>query len=205
MQAVTHDALAMAHRVGPGIPKILAMDEAWRILESKAGATLVKVGARTARKLRMSFIVVSQSMGDFCTAELRDSIVNNAEMQFILPGPREKMELLAEVFKLNEAEIDRIRGLRRVKGGGDLYTEIFFIRPNGRQVLRFTPPPFTFWMAASDPDEKVLRAQAVERFGGDRWAATEWLAKNHPRGLEAAGLAGAGKVKEEELLPQAAA
>lgn len=196
MFAVTRDVLNMAHRVGPTVPKILALDEAWRILASRAGGTLVDVGARTARKLYMSFIVCSQSLNEFNTRELRASIINNCETQFLLKCSREDFRELASCFKLNEAELDLIRSLTTRKGE---FSETFCIRPKSRQVLRLRVPPLHYWVLTTDPPDREARDKAFDRFDGDQWKALRWLAQKYPHGMEHAGLVGAQSVQEEVL------
>ncbi|MFN7970873.1 MAG: hypothetical protein U0166_00730 [Acidobacteriota bacterium] len=206
VHANTADVLNMAHRVGPAVPKMLCMDEAWRLTGGK-GARLVQTAGRCSRKLRMSFISVSQSLGDFLSPALRDAVVNNAELQFLLKCTREDFGEMARVFKLNEAEIDSIKSLRTVKGE---FAEAFLIQPKSRQVIRNRAWPENYWMQTTDPPDREKREEAFEKGRWDeerkcfvpfetKWQAIKWLAKEYPKGMEAAGLGASRDVREEEL------
>ncbi|MFN7971322.1 MAG: TraC family protein [Acidobacteriota bacterium] len=206
VHANTADVLNMAHRVGPSVPKMLCMDEAWRLTAGK-GARLVQTAGRCSRKLRMSFISVSQSLGDFLSPALRDAVVNNAEIQFLLKCTREDFGEMAKVFKLNEAEIESVKSLRTVKGE---YAESFLIQPKSRQVIRNKAWPECYWLVTSDPPDRERRDEAFEKGRWDekrkcfvpfetRWEAIKWLAREYPKGMEAAGLGSGRDVREEEV------
>lgn len=88
--------------------RILIVDEAWQIMKYEDSANFMFSLAKRARKYNLGITTISQDVEDFMGSRLGRAIVANSSMQFLLKQSPSSVDVLADVFKLTDAERKRL-------------------------------------------------------------------------------------------------
>ncbi|GIG69316.1 VirB4 family type IV secretion system protein [Phytomonospora endophytica] len=83
---------------------IVAVDEAWLLLQSPAGAAFLSRLAKSARKHRTGLTVITQDAEDMLASELGRVVIANAATQILLGQAPQVASLVANAFGLTGAE-----------------------------------------------------------------------------------------------------
>lgn len=171
-----------AHReemAGPNPPKFLGrsqlvIDEGWHIVQNEATGTYANDLARRSRHLGLFFVVISQQLSDFDTPQGR-ALIRNSSMQLFLRQHAEELDYLQDALRLSDSAVKTISRLSTEKG---VASQAFFCNGlRGQGTIRIGVGPLENWSYTSEPHRDVpLRAQYLERFGGDAWTAVAALA-----------------------------
>jgi len=153
---------------------LLIIDEAWKLVERRATGEWVNDLARRARHLGLFLIAISQQLSDFA-GEYGKALIRNSTMQLFLRQAPEELHYVKDALRLSEEEIRAIARLKTVKRA---YSQAYWINgTRGRGTISLRVGAREYWLATSDPvADAPLRAQALERTGGDAWAALDLLA-----------------------------
>ena len=153
---------------------LLIIDEAWKLVERRATGEWVNDLARRARHLGLFLIAISQQLSDFA-GEYGKALIRNSTMQLFLRQAPEELHYVKDALRLSDEEIRAIARLKTVKRA---YSQAYWINgTRGRGTVALRVGPQEYWLATSDPvADAPLRAQALERAGGDAWAALDLLA-----------------------------
>jgi len=161
---------------------LVVSDEVWAILRDPAAATLINDMYRRFRQFGASAISVSQRLSDFDN-EKAQAILGNASWWWLLP-PADR-DAVIRLARLTDLEVRQLDSLGSRPGE---YSEALALARFGDHtesgVIQVIPTSVEFWIAASGTAEKKLRAEYVERCGGDVWRAVQELARDHPRGAD---------------------
>jgi hypothetical protein len=177
---------AIAHREGahqltsrPGAPmfagrSVLVIDEAWHMVSRRETGEYANDLARRARHIGLFLIVISQQMSDF-DGEYGRALLRNSTLQLLLAQHPHELPRLKEALDLTDQEAAIIAQLRTVKGQ---YAQMLWINgERGRAKVSLPVGPLDYWMYTSDPlRDMPAREAAIERHGGDVWAAIHDLA-----------------------------
>jgi len=162
---------------------VVIQDELWSVLSDPTAAKFLDDMYRRFRHVGAAVLSVSQDMRDFQSPEAR-AILGNATWWFLLPVV--DPDSTAAIAGLND---NQARLLRKLTNRPGQHAEILAIARLGDRsecgVLVARPTSAEFWVAASNPDERLLREQYIRNAGGDVLAGLERLAREHPRGCEA--------------------
>jgi conjugal transfer ATP-binding protein TraC len=179
----------------PHDEKYLIIDEGWTLLASSATARFLEDVARTARKARLSLVMLSQQLSDF-RGPSGQAILEQASTKVLLHHDAEAIRTTAGIMGLSAREVELYLSLR-TEGGK--YSEVFIRTPFGSGVGRLVVDPLSYWIMTSDPRDKELlerlRARYAERGASDRDSLEQALLEasmSHPAG---AGQARAGREK----------
>ncbi len=88
--------------------RILVVDEAWQIMKYEDSANFMFSLAKRARKYNLGITTITQDVEDFMGSRLGRAIVANSSMQFLLKQSPSSVDVLADVFKLTDAERKRL-------------------------------------------------------------------------------------------------
>ena len=98
-------------------------------------------------------------------------------MQLLLAQHPDELPFIQDALRLSDEEAALIGRLKTVKGSHAQMLWINGTRGRGRVALRVGPTEY--WCFTSDPLRDVpLRDAALERHGGDAWAAIAELAQS---------------------------
>ncbi len=147
------------------IYKILHIDEAWRVLQTKHFMVMdaIEQGIREYRKFGGALGIVTQYIKDlFPTdndpiSQKLKAMKNNIEYFFLFRQPTEEWERMKEDkdIYLSDFEVELAKTIRTVKGE---YSEAYVIsRSRGRGIARVVVPPEFRWLYTTDPKEVAKR------------------------------------------------
>jgi conjugal transfer ATP-binding protein TraC len=157
----------------------LVYDECWAMMRYPAAAEVQSELYRTARKLNVGVISVTQKLDDFLATPSAKAILSNSTTAFLLKHNEDDVPRVAEVLGLNPREAALLADLKREKGK---YSEVFVKQEAGSAVLRYSPSPWEYWLNTTDPADRALEAKALEEAGGQRLQALHTLVTLHPHG-----------------------
>jgi type IV secretion/conjugal transfer VirB4 family ATPase len=149
--------------------KLCWMDEAGTLIQHPAVCTHVYEGLRTWRKHNAAMILATQSIEDFASTDMLRTVVENAPTKLLLANPSFDRARYAELFGLNEAELELMAGLLPRQ-------QVLLKRPNLTKVLSLTVDPKSYWIYTNTPIDnerlaEVMRDHGLES-GLDRLAAS---------------------------------
>lgn len=157
----------------------LVYDECWAMMKYPAAAEVQSELYRTARKLNVGVISVTQKLDDFLATPSAKAILSNSTTSFLLKHKEDDVPRVAETLGLNSREAELLGDLKREKGK---YSEVFVKQEAGSAVLRYSPSPWEYWLNTTDPGDRALEEQALKTAGGDRLKALRALVESHPNG-----------------------
>lgn len=85
-------------------PRMLVIDEAWIMMQSKVAANFLFQLVKRARKFGLWVSTITQDVEDFLKSEYGKPIVSNASLQILLRQSTSSIEALEKIFWLSEAE-----------------------------------------------------------------------------------------------------
>ncbi len=168
-------------REWPHAEKYLVIDEAWTLLRSPAAARFIVNVSRTARKNRLSLVVVSQQVTDFEGPTGR-AIVNQAPYKVFLRQNAQAISAAQSFLDLTPREVELYQSVDTVKGR---FSEMLVKTPDSTGVARLVPDPFTYWLTTTDPKDKLVLERLVLKHHGAVQPALREAALKYPFGVSA--------------------
>jgi len=165
----------------PHAEKYLVIDEAWTLLRSPAAARFIVNVSRTARKNRMSLVVVSQQITDF-EGPTGQAIVNQAPYKVFLRQNAQAISAAQSFLGLTAREVELYQSVDTVKGR---FSEMLVKTPESTGVARLVPDPFTYWLTTTDPKDKVVLERLIAKHQGAVQPALRQAALQYPFGVGA--------------------
>ena len=185
--AIAHRETAQALTSRPDAPmfagrSVLVIDEAWHMVSRRETGEYANDLARRARHIGLFLIVISQQMSDF-DGEYGRALLRNSTLQLLLAQHPHELPRLKEALDLTEQEAAIVSQLRTVKGQ---YAQMLWINgERGRAKVSLPVGPLEYWMYTSDPlRDAPAREAAIDRHGGDVWAAIHELATGANGGVQ---------------------
>lgn len=164
---------------GPGADRylgrtMLVVDEAWKLVASRATGEWVNDLARRARHLGLFLVAISQQLSDF-SGEWGRALIRNSTMQLFLRQAPDELSYVQDALRLSPAEVRAIARLKTVKRA---YSQAYWVNgTRGRGTIALRVGPIEYWAATSDPiGDAPRRAAALDAAKNDAWRALEELA-----------------------------
>ena len=139
--------------------KYLVIDEAWTLLKSPACARFIENVSRTARKFRLSLVILSQQLTDLEGPSGR-AILAQASYKVCLHQDPDAIRPAAGLLGLNSREVELYTSLRTLPG---TYSELFIKTPSSSGVARLVMDPLAYWITTSDMGDRKLLDQVLEK------------------------------------------
>ncbi len=146
-----------------GSYKILIMDEAHRYLKNSEFSFWIDLLIRTGRHFKLLVGIVTQSINDLiCDDAWSTGVINNLKQAFFFSGQKNIENSFAKL-QMNESVVELYNSMR------DSEREFLYWSSKGiRRVLSPKTDPYTYWLATTHPDERILRKKVKEELcGGD--------------------------------------
>ena len=147
----------------------MSMDEAWRFIQHDRLRAYVEEALKTWRKRNAAMVLATQTINDFASADLLRTVVESCPTKLLLANPALDRRQYAELFQLNEMELDRL---------GDLLPrrQMLLKRPDLAKVLNLNVDPRSYWLYTNTPIDNervtaIFREYGFEA-GLDRLAAS---------------------------------
>ncbi len=84
--------------------RILAIDEAWWLMQNEDSAKFIFALVKRCRKYYMGITTITQDVNDFLTSPYGQAIVTNSSMQLLMKQSPASIDLIARVFLLTQSE-----------------------------------------------------------------------------------------------------
>jgi len=84
--------------------RILAIDEAWWLMQYEDSAKFVHALVKRCRKYYLGVTTITQDVNDFLTSPYGQAIVTNSSLQLLLKQSPASIDLIARVFLLTQSE-----------------------------------------------------------------------------------------------------
>ncbi len=177
VMAIMH-YIADSARQWPHAEKYLVIDEAWTLLRSAAAARFIVNVSRTARKNRLSLVVVSQQVTDF-EGPTGQAIVNQAPYKVFLRQNAQAISAAQSFLGLTPREVELYQSVDTVKGR---FSEMLIKTPESTGVARLVPDPFMYWLTTTDPKDKVVLEKLLQKHHGSVQTALREASLKYPHG-----------------------
>jgi type IV secretion/conjugal transfer VirB4 family ATPase len=141
-----------------GTLKVCVMDEAWRFIQHPTLRAYVQEGLKTWRKRNAAMILATQTIDDFASADLLRTVVESCPTKLLLANPSLDRSRYADLFQLNEMELDLLTGLIPRQ-------QILLKRPDLAKVLTLTVDPKSYWIYTNTPIDNERVATICREYG----------------------------------------
>ena len=138
--------------------KLCVMDEAWRFIQHPTLRAYVQEGLKTWRKHNRTMILSTQTIDDFASADLLRTVVESCPTKLLLANPSLDQRQYADVFQLNEMELELLAGLTPRQ-------HILLKRPELTKVLTLTVDPKSYWIYTNTPLDNDRFAEVSKQYG----------------------------------------
>jgi type IV secretion system protein VirB4 len=138
--------------------KVCVMDEAWRFIQNPTLRAYVEEGLKTWRKHNAAMILATQTVEDFASADLLRTIVESCPTKLLLANPALDRGRYAELFQLNEMELDLLTGLVPRQ-------QVLLKRPDLAKVLTLAVDPKSYWIYTNTPIDNARVAETFREYG----------------------------------------
>jgi hypothetical protein len=159
-------------------PRLVLVDEAWRLLQSRAGAGFLAAMARTARKLWAGLVLVTQDAADVLDSELGAVVIRNSATQILMGQAPQALDRVTAAFGLSETETAFLRTARQGHG-------MILGRTGSRAMFEALASPAEHALITTDPHTSADTTDD----GGGQVAGYVQLDPADPAGHPVAGYA----------------
>jgi len=84
--------------------RLLIVDEAWYMMQSKDSANFMYSIAKRARKYYLGLSTITQDVADFLNNDMGKAIISNSSLQMLMKQSPSSLDKLQEVFNLSDGE-----------------------------------------------------------------------------------------------------
>jgi type IV secretion/conjugal transfer VirB4 family ATPase len=141
-----------------GTLKLCVMDEAWRFIQHPTLRAYVQEGLKTWRKRNAAMLLSTQTIDDFASADLLRTVIESCPTKLLLANPALDPRQYAELFQLNERELDLVAGLVPRQ-------QILLKRPDVTKVLTLSVDPRSYWIYTDTPVDNERVAALFREYG----------------------------------------
>ena len=141
-----------------GTFKLCVMDEAWRFIQHERLRAYVEEALKTWRKRNAAMLLATQTVEDFASADLLRTVIESCPTKLLLANPALDRARYAELFQLNETELDLVGGLAGRR-------QILLKRPDVAKVLNLNVDPRSYWLYTNTPIDNERVTAAFREFG----------------------------------------
>ena len=138
--------------------KLCVMDEAWRFIQHPTLRAYVQEALKTWRKRNAAMLLATQTVDDFASADLLRTVVESCPTKLLLANPALDRARYAELFQLNEAELDLLATLMP-------RSQLLLKRPELTKVLTLAVDPKSYWIYTNTPIDNDRVAAVFKEYG----------------------------------------
>jgi len=144
--------------------KILAIDEAWSIMDNRIVVKFLETMARRIRKYNGASGIITQTIADFYKSKATRAIFDSSAWKFFL---QQSKESIAAASGKGELTMDKvlITLLETVKTKPPYYSEVLVKQDSGAFFVgRLITDPVAHWIYTNHPKDMVLINQIMDEF-----------------------------------------
>lgn len=136
------------------------VDEAWRFVQHERLRAYIEEALKTWRKRNGAMVLATQMIDDFASDALLRTVVESCPTKLLLPNAALDRTQYAELFGLNELELDLLSELVPRQ-------QFMLKRPGLSKVLSLSVDPRSYWLYTNTPIDNQRLATAVQDRGLD--------------------------------------
>ena len=141
-----------------GTFKMFLMDEAWLFFRNETIRSYIVQAEKTWRKHKAAMILATQSLKELQESGLLPVVAECCPTKIFLANPEMDRAVYAEVFHLNDTEVELIAGL--IPPG-----QMVIRQAHGSKKVRLIVDPITYWMATNNANDNLKKWKFFEQFG----------------------------------------
>ncbi|MGB0064913.1 MAG: DUF87 domain-containing protein, partial [Terracidiphilus sp.] len=138
--------------------KMFLMDEAWLFFRNETIRSYIVQAEKTWRKHKAAMILATQSLKELQDSGLLPVVAECCPTKIFLANPEMDRSVYAEVFHLNDTEVELIAGL--IPPGQMVIRQV-----HGSKKVRLIVDPITYWMATNNANDNLKKWKFFEQFG----------------------------------------
>jgi len=138
--------------------KLCVMDEAWRFIQHARLRRYVEEALKTWRKKNAAMLLATQAIEDFASVDLLRTVIEGCPTRLFLANPSCDRRQYAELFQLNETELDLLTGLVPRQ-------QLLLKRPDVAKVLTLAVDAKSYWIYTNTPADNVRVTAASHQEG----------------------------------------
>lgn len=157
-------------------PKLLLVDEGWRLLGDKQSGGFISKAFRTVRKYRGCAGAITQSYSDFAASAAARAALENSAWQFVLRQKPESIDFAVHQRWVSGDEMlaNMLKTVYSDSAAG--FSEIFVRGETGQGVYRFVTDRHSYWLYTTNPKD-LARLADVQAQGLSLLDAVDYLAR----------------------------
>lgn len=167
-------------------PKLLLVDEGWRLLGDKQSGGFISKAFRTVRKYRGCAGAITQSYGDFAASAAARAALENSAWQFVLRQKAESIDFAVGQKWLSNDET--LTGMLKTVNSDTTqgFSEVFVRGEGGQGVYRFITDRHSYWLYTTNPKDLARLAEVQHTRGCtlleavDQLAREDYQMRSHP-------------------------
>ena len=146
-------------------PKILAIDEAWSIMDNKIVVRFLETMARRIRKYYGASGIITQTIGDFYKNKATRAIFDSSAIKFFLQQSGETIDAAQSKGELSLNE-GLIQLMKTVKSRPPFYSEVLIKQDSGNFFIgRLITDKVSHWLYTNHPKDMAELTQIEDKFG----------------------------------------
>lgn len=169
-------------------PKLLMVDEGWRLLGDKQSGGFISKAFRTVRKYRGCAGAITQSYGDFDASAAARAALENSAWQFVLKQKPESVDFAVSKKWISDDEmlVGMLKTVNSDQAQG--FSEVFVRGESGQGIYRFVTDRHSYWMYTSNGADIARLAETQRKHNCDLMGAVDILAReDYALGLVVSG------------------
>jgi type IV secretion system protein VirB4 len=138
--------------------KLCVMDEAWRFIQHDRLRAYVEEALKTWRKRNAAMLLATQTVDDFASADLLRTVVEGCPTKLLLANPALDRARYAELFRLNETELDLLGSLMPRR-------QLLLKRADVAKVLNLSADARSYWLYTNTPIDNERVTAVFREYG----------------------------------------
>ena len=145
--------------------KCFVIDEAWMFLKNATIREWITRAEKTWRKKNAAMILATQSVIELAASEMLHIVHESCPTKIFLANPNMDRKLYAEVFQLNDTELELLESLVPKR-------DLLLKQPGITKKLRLDVDALTYWIATNNSRDNLRKQEYFARYGPEVAAAT---------------------------------
>jgi type IV secretion system protein TrbE len=155
--------------------KAFVIDEAWVFLKNRTIRDWITRAEKTWRKKNAAMVLATQSLVELAASEMLDIVNESCPTKIFLANPNMDRKFYAEVFKLNDTELEMAESLVPRRG-------LLLKQPRGTKLLGLEVDSLTYWIATNNSRDNLRKQEYFRRFGPEEGLLR--LAHDYPQNTQ---------------------
>ena len=141
--------------------KCFVIDEAWMFLKNTTIREWITRAEKTWRKKNAAMILATQSVVELAASEMLHIVHESCPTKIFLANPNMDRKLYAEVFQLNDTELEMLESLVPKR-------ELLLKQPGHTKKLILEVDALTYWIASNNSRDNLRRQEYFARYGPEQ-------------------------------------